>query len=149
MTTHPTAAPAPVLAAPADRRDRRVYAAGVVLVVASGLASRRFAPVLPAALRKSPGDALWALMVFVGCGLLFARRPTAWTAAVAMAFSAAVEFSQRYHAPWIDAVRRRTLGHLILGSGFAWHDLLAYAVGIGIGGAIEAALRRDRSRPAA
>lgn len=126
-----------------------MYAVGVIVVILLGLASRRFAAVLPAVLRKSPGDALWALMVFLLVGGLFTRRSTAWAAAVAMAFSTAIEFSQIYHAPWIDAVRRRTLGHLILGSGFEWHDLLSYAVGIGAGAAVEALLRRDRTGPPA
>ena len=102
-----------------------------------GLLSRRYPQYLPAALGKYPGDALWALMVFFGMGFLFRSSPTIVVAAAAFAFSVAIEFSQLYHAPWIDSIRGTFAGHLVLGSGFAWIDILAYAVGITIGAAIE------------
>ena len=38
--------------------------------------------------------------------------------------------SQLYHAPWIDAIRVTTIGHIILGYSFSWLDILAYAAGI-------------------
>jgi len=56
---------------------------------------------------------------------------------LAMAFSVAIELSQLYHAPWIDSIRHTTLGGLILGFGFVWSDLICYAVGVGLGLAIE------------
>jgi hypothetical protein len=42
-----------------------------------------------------------------------------------------------YHANWIDTIRKTTLGGLILGYGFLWSDLLAYAIGIAAGVIIE------------
>jgi hypothetical protein len=51
-----------------------------------------------------------------------------------------IEMSQPYHAPWIDSIRRTTLGGLALGYGLVWGDLACYAVGIGFG-AIKAAQR--------
>ena len=118
-------------------RNRPVYALLALGVIGLGLASRRYARILPLFLRKNAGDGLWALMVFVLCGLLFPRRPTWWTAGVAMTFSVSIEFSQIYHAPWIDAIRAYPLGHLVLGSGFAWGDMACYAVGIAFGMAVE------------
>ena len=56
---------------------------------------------------------------------------------LAMAFSVVIELSQLYHAPWIDSIRHTTLGGLILGFGFLWSDLACYAVGVGLGAAIE------------
>lgn len=41
-------------------------------------------------------------------------------ASVAMFISAAVEFSQLCHAPWLDTIRRNPLGGLIPGWGFSW-----------------------------
>ena len=35
-----------------------------------------------------------------------------------------------YHAPALDAFRRTTAGHLVLGSGFDPRDLAAYAAGV-------------------
>jgi hypothetical protein len=112
------------------RRVRVVYAGAVLIVIAAGLASRGFPESLPAVLAKYPGDALWALMIFLIVGFL---RPT-WSslavAGCALAICFAVEFGQLYHAPWIDAVRRTTPGHLVLGSAFGRLDLIAYAVGV-------------------
>lgn len=119
-------------------RNRSLYAVLAASVIVMGLASRRYARVLPLFLQKNAGDSLWALMVFILCGMLFPRRPTWWTASIAMTFSVLIEFSQIYHAPWIDAIRAYPLGHLVLGSGFAWGDMLCYAVGIAFGVACEA-----------
>ncbi|MCA9130161.1 MAG: DUF2809 domain-containing protein, partial [Planctomycetales bacterium] len=44
-----------------------------------------------------------------------------------------VEFSQLYHASWIDSIRRTTLGGLVLGFGFLWSDLVCYGIGITLG----------------
>ena len=114
----------------ARRRSPARSAILLVTVVAAGLASRRYPYLLPAAVRKRTGDALWASAAFAGIGLV---RPAWSTRAVALnaaTVSFADEFSQRYHAPWIERLRSHTLGHLILGSGFYWLDLLAYVIGV-------------------
>ena len=74
-------------------------------------------------------------MVFLGFGCVFRRSSTLAVALAALAFSFAIELSQLYHAPWLDAVRATFVGHLVLGSGFMWGDLIAYALGI-LGGAL-------------
>src|SRR5262245_60101673 len=96
------------------QRSRPAYAIAAALIIILGLASRKF-PIFPAFLDKYPGDALWALMVFLLAAILFPRRSTAWIASTAIAFSVAIEFSQLCRAPWIDAIRATTLGHLVLG----------------------------------
>lgn len=55
----------------------------------------------------------------------------------AIFFAWAVEFSQLYHADWIDGIRRTRLGHLVLGFTFNAPDLVAYAVGIAVGAVAE------------
>ncbi len=157
----PSATGAPAVAQPAVRphdpplslsapRSRRpgVYALLVWLVVVAGLASRAVPQALPASLGKYPGDALWALMVFLLVGLARPRWSTGAVAATALAVSWGVEFGQLYQPPWLTAVRATTLGHLVLGSHFHAPDLLAYAVGIAAGAAAElAAVHRRRSSP--
>lgn len=125
-------------------RHRPVYALATVAVVALGLASRRFPGLFPAFLGKYPGDALWALMVFLGLACIFPRWPTGRLAATALAISWAIELSQLYHAPFLDDIRRTTLGHLVLGSSFSWPDLVAYAAGIAVAVLAEQLLPRRR-----
>ncbi len=113
--------------------------AGIVVTIALGLASRRWPGVLfPDALGKYPGDALWALMVMFGWACLWPRMGPVRLAALALATSFAVEFSQLYQAPWINAIRSTTPGHLVLGSRFGAMDLVAYAVGVACGLGLDA-----------
>lgn len=123
-------------------RNRITYALLAAAVVAAGLLWRSGLIPLGPALSNYGGDALWALMVFVGCGFLFPRNPTRTNAALALGFSWAIEFSQIYHAQWIDAWRATIPGKLILGSTFNAIDLAAYAAGIAIGTGVEVMWRR-------
>ncbi len=119
------------------RRNRLTRLALIALVIALGLGSRRFGQSLPAFVATYAGDTLWALLVYLGIGLILSRGSTWRVAALAMSFSVMIEVSQLYHAPWIDSIRGTTLGALVLGQGFLWSDLACYAVGIGLGVLIE------------
>ncbi len=90
---------------PPSSLNRVVYAVLAIAVVATGLLWRSCFIPLPPDLSNYGGDALWALMVFVGFGFLFPRASTLTLALLALTFSWGVEFSQLYQAPWIDAVR--------------------------------------------
>ncbi|MBB3225919.1 hypothetical protein FHW69_000509 [Luteibacter sp. Sphag1AF] len=118
-------------------RHRLVCAAAVLLTIAAGLASRRFPDALPAVLGKYPGDALWALMVYFGYGMLFPCASALRIAGLAMATSVAIECLKLWQEPWMVAVRHSTLGHLVFGHAFSWQNLLAYAIGVGMGLLIE------------
>ncbi len=119
------------------RRNRLTRLALIALVIALGLGSRRFGRSLPGFVATYSGDTLWALVAFLGIGLLLPRLSTWRVAVLAVSFSVMIEVSQLYHAPWIDSIRRTTLGALVLGHGFLWSDLACYAVGIGLGVLIE------------
>ena len=125
------------ISVPTKPHPRPIYFIAILAVITLGLLSRRYPQFLPAALGKYPGDALWALMVFLGLGFWFRRSPTVVVALAAFAFSVVIEVSQLYHAPWIDSVRATLPGRLVLGSGFAWGDMVAYAVGIVVGALVE------------
>lgn len=58
----------------------------------------------------------------------------------ALFFAFAIEFSQLYHAPWIDDIRQNIIGGLVLGFGFKSSDLVCYFVGILLGFAIDSLL---------
>ena len=129
------------------RRPRNPLIGIVLIVVVSalGIGSRRYAAVLPGFVAAYAGDTLWALAAFLGFGVLLPRASTRKVALLAMAFSVAVELSQLYHAPWIDAIRGTTVGGLILGFGFLWSDLACYALGVGIGVLIEVVMGASRA----
>jgi len=114
-------------------RNRVLYGGLALSVVAAGLLWRSGLIPLPPVLSEYGGDALWALMVFLGIGFLLPRASTGTAVLLALTFSWGVEFSQLYHAPWIDAIRATPPGRLVLGSTFNWPDLPAYVLGIGIG----------------
>lgn len=113
-------------------------AATVVL----GLASRSHRGALPAVVGEYAGDVLWAAMVLFLLAALRPAAPTRRLALAAAAFALAVEVSQLFHAPWIDAVRRTRAGGLVLGHGFLASDLACYAAGIALAAGIHAALAR-------
>jgi hypothetical protein len=132
------------------RRGRRAPLLGIALIALAailGIGSRCFASSLPGFVAAYAGDTLWALAAFLVVGLVVPRASTWRVAVLAMSFSVVIEVSQLYHAPWIDSIRRTTLGGLILGYDFVGSDLACYAVGVGLGIVIELTSLHDRSGP--
>jgi hypothetical protein len=123
-------------------RRRLVDAIALLAVIACGLVVRSEFLALPAFFAKYAGDALWALMVFLGLGFVFVNASTLAVAGMAATVCGIVETSQLYHADWLDALRRTWLGRMTLGNAFGWGDLAAYGVGIVVGGAGEWMVRR-------
>ncbi|AIK39202.1 MULTISPECIES: DUF2809 domain-containing protein [Bacillus] len=124
------------------KRNRLLYAILTIIVVILGLASRKFAYALPNLLNAYLGDALWALMIFIGFGFLFHKMKIKKIAFLSLLFCYGIEISQLYHADWIDNIRATTLGGLVLGYGFLWSDLLAYTIGVGTGMLCELMFRK-------
>jgi hypothetical protein len=129
------------------RRSRAAGAVALLATVALGLASRQpLAAALPRGVAVYAGDTLWAAMVFWLLGLLRPRGRTAVLAGAALALCAAVEVSQLYHAPWLDAARATRLGALAFGQGFVATDLLCYAAGVAGAALVDRALVRRGPR---
>jgi hypothetical protein len=76
------------------------------------------------------GDALWAAMIVWWIGALRPGGSLRTRGIVALAICFAVEVSQSVHAPLLDALRRTTVGHLVLGSGFDPLDFVSYTIGV-------------------
>jgi hypothetical protein len=127
-------APAPLAV---DTRRRVVALAAMAVAIALGLASRRWPAGLPALFGKYPGDALWALMVFLGWRALRPRARTRDVALLAMGTSVAVECAKLWQAPWLVEFRHTTIGHLLLGHVFSWQNLVAYGLGVLAGVALD------------
>jgi hypothetical protein len=83
------------------------------------------------------GDAIWASMIFVLLAIVLKKVSTARVALASLLFCYAIEITQLYHAPWIDTLRATRIGGLILGFGFLWSDLVAYAVGVAAAAIVE------------
>jgi len=117
-------------------RNVVIYALLLLAVLTLGYGSRHFGKeyltFLPPLVAKRVGDALWASAVMTILCLIFRRQSTLRLATTATLISFAIEFSQRYHAPWIDHIRSYPLGAIILGYSFYWLDLVAYLIGISL-----------------
>lgn len=98
----------------------------LVVVILLGLWSRSVG-FLPLA----TGDALWAIAVYLGWGLVFPKLPLIKLSLLALTTSYLVEFSQLITWDWLVAIRSTSLGHLFLGQGFLASDILAYTLGVG------------------
>ena len=76
-------------------------------------------------------------MVYWGIAWLIPNASIKKVAVLTLLVSYSDEISQLYQAPWLNAIRRTTLGHLVLGSTFSWLDMLAYTIGVAAGATIE------------
>ena len=122
------------------RKLRIFYLSGIAVLIALGLLSRRV-KFVPAAC----GDALWAMMVYCCFRIVLIRKPMVISAAAALIASFAVEFSQMLTPDWLVKIRSTFLGHMLLGQGFLWSDLLAYTIGIAVIYGLTALIRKGVS----
>ena len=123
-------------------RSRLACIGLVLLTIALGLATRRFPAALPRFVALYAGDALWAAMVFWLAATLRPRARTTRLALAALIFAFAIEVSQSYHGPWIDALRATRVGALVLGVGFLWSDLACYVAGVALAVSVDVLLNR-------
>lgn len=98
---------------------------GIILLIPIGLISRRIGWI-PA----ETGDALWAMMVFCLWRIVLHNKKLPTVAIVSLAHCYLVEFSQMITWRWLVSFRQTFIGHMMLGQGFLWIDLLAYSIGI-------------------
>lgn len=118
-------------------RSRWLLLPLLLLLPPLGLGSRSGAAWLPSFVAAYAGDTLWAAMAYLSLVFLLPRLRILPAAAVALAFSFLVEFSQLYHAPWLDMLRSSRLGALLLGRGFLWSDLVCYSVGVALAAGVD------------
>lgn len=69
-------------------------------------------------------------MIYFIVRFLFIKQKSIKIAITSIIICYTIEFLQLYQASWIVEIRNTTLGHLVLGQGFLWSDLLAYTFGI-------------------
>ena len=111
-------------------RRTRLWAAGGMLLAASfGLASRSAPMADWPVIGAYGGDAAWAMAAYAGWRLLFPTLNRLRIAGLAFGLATMVEISQLADWAWLNSIREQRLGALLLGRGFLWSDLAAYAVG--------------------
>ncbi len=133
------------MTAPRSIRVQRCLA--TLLVISAGLLLRRFGYDfgLSFFVVKYGGSVLWGAMVFLALATLTGSVNIGRLAFAAFLIALSVELSRLYHTPELDAFRLTTAGKLLLGRVFSLWNIAAYAVGIGIAGAVESwRLKRGR-----
>ena len=114
-------------------RRRAALCVAAVAVVAAGLSVHEAVDGWAGAFA---GDALYAVLMVTLVAVACPRLGRVWTATVGFGVCAAVELLQSTGLP--AAVSARIPGaELVLGSTFQWTDLLAYAIGAAIAGAVD------------
>ena len=98
---------------------------GIILLIPIGLISRRIGWI-----PTETGDALWAMMVFCLWRIVLHNKKLPLVAITSLVHCYLVEFSQMITWRWLVSFRQTFIGHMMLGQGFLWIDLLAYSIGI-------------------
>jgi hypothetical protein len=122
-------------------RERALGAAMIVrgslclLIIVSGLALRKFGPVLGLSFFfvKYGGSVLWGTMVFFLVAMTAPARSRSSVAVISAAVAVCVELFRLVHTPGLDDFRLTTLGALLIGRVFSPWNMLAYGVGIVLG----------------
>ncbi|MDE0889788.1 MAG: DUF2809 domain-containing protein [Phycisphaerales bacterium] len=126
----------------------RLWAAGGMLLAAAFGLGSRIAPMADwPIIGPYGGDAAWAMAAYAGWRLLLPGLDRRWIAGLAFGLATTVEVSQLANWDWLNSIRAERVGALLLGRGFLWSDLAAYAVGtitaMAIGSLTDVARRRD------
>jgi len=102
----------------------------IILSSFIGIASRRFAVILPDFIADYAGDTVWAFAAYYLIRFFIPSIKIKLNAIIAYIFSIMIELSQLIHYHWLNRVRSSFVGGLMLGFGFVWTDLICYAAGI-------------------
>ena len=101
----------------------------------------------PAIVRTYGGDVLSATCIFFGARFAIVRARISAVAAAAFVVCVLIELQQLIRARWLVRLRDDTPLGIVLGHGFLWSDIAAYAVGVALGAMI--ALPVERPHPVA
>lgn len=137
----------PVPRAAAARRAI-VALALALTVIALGLGLRFYGLGfgLPVFIVKYGGSALWATMVYFLLAATAPRLSRSRLMGIALTVAILVELIRLVHTPWLDSFRLTLAGALLLGRIFSVWNIVAYAVGIALGAAVDLKVCADASR---
>ena len=104
---------------------RSTYFSIIIIIIILGLFSRKLEPV-----PLIVGDILYAMMMYFIVRFINTNINKLCIAIISITLCYCIEFIQLLQSEWIVNLRATTLGHLVLGHGFLWSDLIAYTFGI-------------------
>jgi hypothetical protein len=119
----------------------RLRLAGLLLAtLVLGIVTRRV-PLGVMAWDKSAGDALYAAAVYFAIAFVLPRAAILAVALLALIYCFGIELFQLTGIP-VTLAGSRPWVHWFLGSTFAWHDVVCYALGIPAAALIDRAVSR-------
>lgn len=124
------------------KNRRFLYALLILATICFGLLSRKIKGI-----PLFVGDVLYAVMIYFMIRFLFSKAKAQKIAFISLLICYAIETFQLCQAEWILSIRNTTVGHLVLGQGFLWSDMIAYTMGIGIIFLIENSLNKSSDIP--
>jgi hypothetical protein len=74
-------------------------------------------------------EIFWCLVIF----LFFPSLKAVWIAAIVFVATSALEFTQLWHAPFLEQIRENFIGRTLIGTSFTWPDFPYYAIGCAVG----------------
>ena len=110
-------------------KQKIIYSILIILTIGSGLLARHSKHWLPDSVNLYLGDILYAIMMYFIVAFIAYKKAVSVKMIITVIICYCIEISQLYQSEWITSVRATLPGRLVLGSGFLWTDLLAYAVG--------------------
>lgn len=113
------------------RGKKAIYFILIITSIILGLATRKFATVLPLSITTYGGDVLFAFCMYFFNGFLLPEIALYKIFFISLLICISIEISQLYQAGWIQKVRHTPPFGIFLGYGFLWSDLLCYAMGAG------------------
>ncbi|MEP7317207.1 MAG: DUF2809 domain-containing protein [Panacibacter sp.] len=94
------------------------------------LATRHYTDWFAPLIIKYGGDTIWAGAFLFLLRIFFTKIKLWKLALIAYLLGVIDELSQLLQTPVLVAIRKTTIGKLMLGVGFVWTDLVCYAAGI-------------------
>lgn len=108
-----------------------LYITIATITIGNGLFIRMKKDWFPETFNVYAGDTLYAFMMYFLISIIVNKHPV-FKAIAALTVCYVIELSQLYKAAWIETIRQTLPGRLVLGSGFLYSDLLAYAIGMAL-----------------
>lgn len=104
----------------------------IIVLMVTGYWLRFYAPI-DLEWRDRSGGVTYVVFWILVYALIRPAAPALPVALTVLFITCCLEFLQRWHPAWLEAIRRTWPGRLVLGTTFEWSDFPPYFVGAAIG----------------